>query len=156
RLIRALEYSDPELRMPPTGKLPAREIEAFRTWIAGGAPDPRAPDPRDGTAGPAPTAPRRGLDIESGRKWWSFQPVREATPPRGKDAAWARTKLDLFVLAKLEENRVKPSPAADAATLIQRAYLDLTGLRPSFEEVAAFQSGQSPDAYERVVDRLLD
>jgi hypothetical protein len=151
RLIEALEYKDSELRMPPTGKLPAHEIEAFRQWIAGGAPDPRVE-----TAGPAPASPKRGMDLEAGRKWWSFQPVREVPPPRVNNAAWARKKIDFFLLAKLESNGVKPSPQADAATLIERAYLDLTGLRPSYEEVAAFQKDPSPDAYERLVDRLLD
>jgi len=75
---------------------------------------------------------------------------------RGKDAAWARKKIDFFVLAKLEENHLRPSPAADAATLIERACLDLTGLRPTYDEVAAFEKDRSPDAYERLVDRLLD
>jgi len=153
RLIEALEYKDAELRMPPTGKLSGREIEAFRTWIAAGAPDPR----EDSVAGkPGAAAPvKRGMDIETGRKWWSFQPVREAPAPQVRDAQWTRKKVDFFVLAKLEENKVKPSPAADAATLIQRAYLDLTGLRPTYEEVTAFEKDRAPDAYERLVDRLL-
>jgi hypothetical protein len=150
RLIEALEYKDSELRMPPTGKLSAREIDAFRKWIAGGAPDPR-----EDSATAAPVA-KRGMDIETGRKWWSFQPVREAPAPKVRDAAWARKKIDFFVLAKLEENHVQPSAPADAATLIQRAYLDLTGLRPTYDEVAAFEKDRSPDAYERLVDRLLD
>ena len=164
RLIEALEYKDSELRMPPTGKLSAREIDAFRKWIAGGAPDPR-----EDKASAAPVA-KRGMDIETGRKWWSFQPVREVTAPQVpaskmaasqvpastiKDAAWARKKIDSFVLAKLQESHLQPSPAADAATLIQRAYLDLTGLRPTYGEVAAFEKDRSPDAYERLVDRLL-
>jgi len=151
RLIEALEYKDSELRMPPTGKLSAREIEAFRTWIAGGAPDPR----EDSAA--AQSAPvKRGMDIETGRKWWSFQPVREAQPPQVRDQSWTRRKIDFFVLARLEENKVKPSPEADAATLIQRAYLDLTGLRSPYEEVKAFEKDRAPDAYERLVERLLD
>jgi hypothetical protein len=150
RLMEALEYKDSELRMPPTGKLPAREIDAFRKWIAGGAPDPR-----EDKSSAAPVA-KRGMDIETGRKWWSFQAVHEAPAPKVKDAAWARRKIDFFVLARLEENHVSPSPAAAAATLIQRAYLDLTGLRPTYDEVAAFAKDPSPDAYERLVERLLD
>ena len=150
RLIEALEYKDSELRMPPTGKLSAREIDAFRKWIAGGAPDPR-----EETAPAAPVA-KRGMDIETGRKWWSFQPVREAPAPKVTDAAWPRKKIDIFVLAKLEENHVRPSPQANAATLIQRAYLDLTGLRPTYDEAAAFEKDPSPDAYERLVEHLLN
>ena len=153
RLIEALEYKDSELRMPPSGKLPAREIEAFRQWIAGGAPDPRVDTAA--SSAPAPAKPH-GMDLETGRKWWSFQPLRESPAPLVKDAAWARKKIDFFVLAKLEAKGLKPSPPADAATLIERAYLDLTGLRPSYEEVAAFQKNPSPDAYEKLVDRLLD
>ena len=95
------------------------------------------------------------MDLETGRKWWAFQPVKEVAPPAVKDAAWVRRKADRFVLAKLEEAGLKPSPEADRRTLIRRAYLDLTGLRPTYEEVEAFAQDDSPGAYERLVDRLL-
>src|SRR5438046_3068847 len=106
RLMRALSYSDTQLRMPPTGKLADSEIAAFEKWIAAGAPDPRED-------APATVAPKKGMDIEAGRKWWSFQPVRQIPPPKVKDSAWPRSKIDFFVLAKLEENKLKPSEAAD-------------------------------------------
>ena len=154
RLIGALNYTDPELRMPPTGKLSDREIAAFTQWIEAGAPDPREDAPAAGA--PVPTAAKKGMDVETGRKWWAFQPVREIPAPEVKDAAFPRKKIDAFVLAKLEENKLKPSAAADAATLIRRAYLDLTGLKPSYEEVEAFRKDTSPDAYERLIDRLLE
>jgi len=151
RLVAALSYTDPELRMPPTGKLTDREIAAFTQWIQGGAPDPRedvAP------ATPATTA-LKGMDVETGRKWWAFQPVVEAPAPKVRDASWPRRKIDSFVLAKLEEANLKPSAPADRATLIRRVYLDLTGLKPTYEEVEAFRRDPAPDAYERLVDRLL-
>ena len=71
------------------------------------------------------------------------------------DTRWAKTKIDHFVLAKLRENHLELSPAADRAVLIRRAYLDLTGLRPTYEQVEAFVKDDSPDAYQRVVDQLL-
>jgi len=154
RLIGALKYTDPELRMPPTGKLSDREIAPFTQWIEAGAPDPREDAPAAGA--PAPTAAKKGMDVETGRKWWAFQPVREIPAPRVLDARWPRKKIDAFVLAKLEESKLKPSAEADRATLVRRVYLDLTGLKPSYEEVEAFRKDTSPDAYQRLVDRLLE
>jgi Protein of unknown function (DUF1553)/Protein of unknown function (DUF1549)/Planctomycete cytochrome C len=150
RLIRALSYSDPQLRMPPTGKLADAEIAAFEQWIAAGATDPRQDVPAA-----APVAARRGMDLETGRKWWSFQPVRELPAPKVKASTWPKKKIDSFLLAKLEAQKLKPSPQADPATLIRRAYLDLTGLKPTYEEVEAFARDRSPDAYPRLIERLL-
>src|SRR5439155_11497596 len=115
-----------------------------KKWIADGAIDPREDSP-------AAPAPQKGMDLETGRKWWSFQPVREMPAPKVKNAAWARNKIDSFVLAKLEEKKLDPSPVADAATLIRRAYLDLTGLKPSYEEVKAF----TLDDYPKLIEKLL-
>ncbi len=153
RLVAALSYTDPELRMPPTGKLTDREIAAFAQWIQAGAPDPREDAPASPSALPTSTA--KGMDIETGRKWWSFQPVAEVAAPHVADASWPRQKIDSFVLAKLEAANLKPSAPADPATLIRRAYLDLTGLKPTYEEIEAFRQDHAPDAYERLVDRLL-
>jgi hypothetical protein len=86
---------------------------------------------------------------------WAYQPIRSPAAPAVKDKRWARTPIDAFVLAKLEEHKLKPSPEADRATLIRRLTLDLHGLIPSPEEAQAFVNDRSPDAYEKVVDRLL-
>lgn len=99
--------------------------------------------------------------IEEGRKHWAFQPLSQASPPAVKNAAWPRSDIDRFVLAKLEATGLSPAPEADAATLIRRLYLDLIGLLPSPEEVEAFvkqsdSSDKSDAAYEALVDRLLD
>ena len=127
RLLQALTYKQTELRMPPTGKLPDEKIAAFEKWIAAGAPDPREETPE--TANASPAAAKRGMDIETGRKWWAFQPVEPQPQPKFKDAAfakrWTREKIDEFVLARLEQNKLQPSPEADRATLIARASLDL-------------------------------
>src|SRR5579885_2828507 len=89
------------------------------------------------------------------RKYWAFQAVRRVDPPPVRDANWAASPIDLFILAKLEAKGLKPSPPADRITLIRRLSFDLIGLPPSPEEVDAFVKDPSPDAYERVVDRLL-
>ncbi|HLX41822.1 MAG TPA: DUF1553 domain-containing protein [Bryobacteraceae bacterium] len=153
RLLKALSYSDPNLQMPPAGKLSDSVIADFEQWIAAGAPDPRVEAPA-ATSSQSP-APLKGMSIEDGRKWWAFQPVNEKPAPGVKDAAWAKTKIDRFILAKLEEKNLTPSPKADSATLVTRAYIDLVGYRPSYDEVQAFVSDKSPDAYERLIDRLL-
>src|SRR5581483_8008662 len=151
RLLTALRYNDANLQMPPTGKLPDSVIAEFQTWIASGAPDPRT---GASTAAPAPP-PLRGMSIADGRKWWAFQPVQEKPAPHTKDSKWAETKIDSFILAKLEENKLKPSPTADRAALVQRVYVDLVGYKPSYEEVQAFVNDKSPKAYENLVDRLI-
>ncbi len=156
RLFNALTYNQTELRMPPTGKLPDEKILAFQKWIAAGAPDPRE-DTAEATNA-APVA-KKGMDIEHGRKWWAFQPVEAQSQPKIKNSAfakrWTKEKVDWFILAKLEQNKLQPSPEADRRTLIERASLDLTGLRPSYDEVEAFVADKDPHAYEKLIDRLL-
>jgi hypothetical protein len=150
RLLRALSYSDPHLQMPPGGKLPDAVLADFRKWIADGAVDPR---PDDGAA--ASARPLKGMSIEDGRKWWAFQPVGTQPQPAVKDTSWPRNEIDSFILSKLEAAGIKPSPATDRRTLVRRVYVDLWGFKPSYEEVEPFASDQSPDAYARLIDRLL-
>ena len=149
RLLKALSYTDPILQMPPTGKLPDPVIADFRQWIAAGATDPRTAP----AAGTPSTPPLKGMSVEDGRAWWAFQPVREGLAPKVKDTRWARTKIDSFILARLEAKKIKPSPAADRRTLVRRAYVDLVGYKPTFEEVEAF-ADTSANAWEKLVDRL--
>jgi hypothetical protein len=150
RLLKALQYTDAQLQMPPTGKLADGVIADFQQWIAAGAPDPR----KD-SAGAATPAPLKGMPIEEGRKWWAFQAVHPMPPPPVKNAAWAKTAIDPFILAKLEKANLKPSPAATPRELVERAYIDLLGYKPSYEEVEAFVNDRSPKAYESLIDRLL-
>jgi hypothetical protein len=89
------------------------------------------------------------------KKWWAFQPVVKHTPPDVAAQSWVQTDIDRFILAKLEERKISPNPAADRVTLLRRVTQDLTGLPPTPEEVQAFLSDTSPQAFEKVVDRLL-
>src|SRR5690348_15720364 len=89
------------------------------------------------------------------RRWWAFQRVVKPAVPEPGNRAWVRNDIDAFILAKLEQKNLKPTPAADRITLIRRATLDLTGLVPTPEEVQAFVSDASPDAFAKVVERLL-
>jgi hypothetical protein len=150
RLLQALRYSDPKLQMPPTGKLPDAVIADFENWIAAGAPDPR-----EDAAPTEARAPLKGMPVEDGRDWWAFQPVREMPAPDVRDSRWPKTKIDSFLLARLEEKEIAPSPAADRRTLVQRVYVDLVGYKPTYEEVEAFVNDKSADAYGKLVDRLL-
>jgi mono/diheme cytochrome c family protein len=142
-LIRAVRGNDPDLQMPPKEKLTAQQIADLVAWVHMGAPDPRVGQSQ-------PLAP--AVDANT---FWSFQPPRDPPVPQVKDAVWARNDVDRFVLAKLEEKGLKPSPEADRRTLIRRATFDLTGLPPTAEEVDAFLADASPDAYDRMVERLL-
>ena len=155
RLLKALTYTQTELRMPPSGKLPDEKIAAFEKWIKAGAPDPRDETAETSKALPA----KKGMDIETGRKWWAFQPVSPLPLPKVANAAmakrWAKDKVDWYIFSNLEKNKLRPSPETDKRTLIERASLDLTGLRPSFEEVQAFAADKDPKAYENLIDRLL-
>lgn len=150
RLLTAIRFNDPHLQMPPSGKLAPTVVENFERWIAAGAPDPRVDAPAA-----AATTPLKGMSIDDGRKWWAFQPVKELPAPVVKATHWPRRKVDSYLLAKLEEKQLAPSPPADARTLVQRAYIDLLGLRPTYEEVEAFVNDKSPDAYEKLIDKLL-
>jgi hypothetical protein len=141
-MLRAVGYTDSNLQMPPKGKLPAAKVEALTAWVKMGAPWPATPS----------AAAARGEGV---KPHWAFQPVREPALPTVRDAAWATTPLDQFVLAKLEAKGLRPSAPADKRTLIRRVTYDLTGLPPTPEETDAFLADRSPDAYERVVDRLL-
>ena len=144
-ILKAIHARDGLKRMPPEGKLTAREIAALTRWIKEGAIDPR-----DGS----PAKPV-GTTVEAARKWWAFRPLATVPIPEVKDRGWVRTPIDAFVLKKLEDAKVQPAPAADASTLLRRVYFDLTGLPPTPAEQEAFLLAPTPLAYERVVDRLL-
>jgi len=143
-LVKALRY-DANPKMPPGGKLPADQIAAVETWVKAGAVWPKTE--KTGPPSYTITAERRAF--------WSFQPVKPATPPNVKDSKWARTEIDRFLAAKLEARGLHPVRPADRRTLIRRAAYDLTGLPPTAEEVDAFEHDRSPDAFAKVVDRLL-
>lgn len=148
-LIQAVRWSDGDLKMPPKKKLAADQIAVLEAWIQRGAPW--------GSSG-AGTAGRRkqvGLSIAEGRNFWAYTPVRKPAIPRAKDASWAKTEIDRFILARLEERGFRPSPPARKPVLLRRLYFDLVGIAPSPEQIDDFVRDESADAYEHVVDQLL-
>ncbi len=153
-LISAINHSD-KLLMPPKEKLSRADIAAITEWIRVGAPWPNSekvkPSPHKKKS--HPTGP---LFTEEEKNFWSFQPLVKQSPPAVKNANWAASPLDAFVLAKLEAAGLHPAPAADKRTLLRRVTFDLTGLPPTPEEVQAFLQDNSPQALATVIDRLLD
>jgi hypothetical protein len=147
-IIAAVEQHG-ELKMPPEGKLSPGEVDRLRRWIELDMPWPES------HAGDSVAPGTAAADRDDPRDWWAFRPVRAATPPAVKDAAWVRSEIDRFILAALEAREMRPSPAADRRPLIRRATYDLTGLPPTPEEVESFVADGSPGAFARVVDRLL-
>jgi hypothetical protein len=141
RLIEAVRYLNEDLQMPPDGPLSADKIDTLVRWIEAGAVWPDA----DGTE----------ADADLWRSHWAFQPVHEPPPTDVSQPAWCRTAVDRFVLSRLDGLGLAPSRPADRRTLIRRLSYDLLGLPPTPEETAAFENDPSPDAVDRLVDRLL-
>jgi mono/diheme cytochrome c family protein len=147
-LIKAVRYTDPDLQMPPKDKkLSAEQIAAIEQWV------------KDGAVWPGQTGQSakrvRGKITDEDRKWWAFQPLAKPEPPKVDDHGWARNDLDRFIFQKLQQSGLKPSSEASRIALARRAYFDLTGLPPTPEEVDSFVADKSPDAYEKLVDKLL-
>ena len=133
--------------MPPSEKkVPADQIAIIEKWIAAGAPTLRDE--------PATLPPGLGITDEE-RAYWFYQPLTRPTPPTFTPADRVRTPIDAFILAKLREQNLGFGPDADKATLLRRATFDLTGLPPTRPELDAFVADDSPDAYEKALDRLL-
>ena len=146
-LIHAINH-DTSLQMPPKEKLPLAEVGVLTKWVNEGAVWPNAEIPRQRRNDRKRTVETEFTEEE--RSHWAFQPVREPAVPSG-----GRTPIDAFVLRRLTENGLRPAVPADRRTLIRRATFDLHGLPPTPEEVDDFVSDPSPDAFDRVVDRLL-
>ncbi len=142
-LISAVRHAG-DVKMPPSGKLKDKQIDAIAQWVRLGALWPTSPD----TTG--------DKLAEAHRRHWAFQPIGDPPLPDVKDVRWERTPIDRFVLAKLEAAGLMPSPPADRRTLIRRVTYDLTGLPPTPEQVAAFVNDTDPDAYRKLIDRLLE
>jgi mono/diheme cytochrome c family protein len=145
-LIKAVRYADEDLQMPPNDKkLAAEQIALLEAWVKMGAPVPAHSD-----------APRLMTEVAEARaKHWAFQPVQKPALPEVKKSRWVQTPVDNFILAKLEQEKLTPAKTADRRTLIRRLSYDLIGLPPTPDEVEAFVKNKSPDAYEKLVDRLL-
>ncbi|MGI8980905.1 MAG: PSD1 and planctomycete cytochrome C domain-containing protein [Pirellulaceae bacterium] len=138
------------IEMPPDKKLADADIATLTEWVKLGAPWPDEP------GGNGPTLRKtRGKITDEDRSYWAFQPVRKVVAPEIDNDAWSRGSIDRFLLAKMIPEGLHPAAEADKATLIRRINFDLLGLPPSSEEVAAFVNDKGPDAYERLIDRLL-
>jgi len=146
-LIQAVAQTHEELKMPPGGKLPEPSVAIITQWVALGAP-------WSATASKGAASSRiEGHDPPTPH--WSLQPLVSPSVPQVKDRNWAGTAVDAFILARLEAAGLTPSARADKRTLIRRATIDLWGIPPSAEEIDAFELDSTPDAFARVVDRLL-
>jgi hypothetical protein len=147
-LMEAIRYTNKDFAMPPEkagGKLPDAIVKDLEAWVKMGAPDPR-----DGAAKIV-----KKYDTGEARKWWAFQPVQKPAVPAAKDSAWPRGDIDQFLLAALEGKGLKPVGDADKPTLLRRVFFDLIGLPPTPQQINDFMKDTSPDAYAKVVDRLL-
>jgi hypothetical protein len=145
-LIAAIRHETFE--MPPKSKLPKAVIDDFVKWVEMGAPDPRS--------GEQVVVEKKDVDVEEGKRFWSFQPLKNAAPPEVKSTDWCNTDIDRFILTKLEERSISPNTQAASRTLIRRLYFDLWGLPPESADVEVFVNDDAPDRVTRLVDRLLD
>src|SRR5262249_19213284 len=144
-LLQAISYANDDLKMPPKGKLAQAQIEVLTQWVHLGAPYGKTSVVKHGP-------PK--VDAEA-KSFWSFKPVVRPALPAVKNKAWVKSPTDAFLLAKLEAAGLPPAPPAERGALLHRVYYDLTGLPPTPREVEDFLADKSPDAYEKVVDRLL-
>ena len=153
-LIEAVNYRNEDMAMPPKRKLPDGQINLLTQWVQMGAPWPGADLEPDRAA--SPDADQPAYDWERFRReHWSFRPVTKPQLPDVSADGWAKSPVDRFILAKLEDQGMHANPRAEKSILIRRAYFDLTGLPPSAAEVDAFVADNRPDAFAEVVDSLL-
>ncbi len=144
-LMKAIRYVDPDLQMPPKKPLAEQQIKNFETWIKMGAPYPEVQSSKF----------KVQSSSESASSHWAFQPIKNFAPPKVRNRKWPKNEVDQFILAKLEENNLSPVSSADRRTLIRRATFDLIGLPPTPDEIENFLADKSPNAFEKILDRLL-
>ena len=142
-LIAAIRHES--LEMPPKEKLSAQVIADFEKWVQIGAPDPRD----------ELVATTTGIDIAAARRSWTYQTPKLPPEPTITNNKWPRSKIDRLLLATLESNHLTPAPPADKRTLIRRAAYDLLGLPPTADEITAFLTDDSANAFARAVDEML-
>jgi mono/diheme cytochrome c family protein len=147
-LLQAVGHTHKTLKMPPKKQLSADEVADLTQWIKDGAAWPR-------DELPASVGKYKAKYAQLRNEHWAWQPLRDAKAPPVKNVAWVRDAIDRYVLAALEEKGLKPVEDADRLTLIRRVTFDLTGLPPTPEAIDEFVTDSSPDAFTKVVDRLL-
>ena len=147
-LIEAVRYESYE--MPPKGQLNERDIDTLVRWVNMGAPWPKE-------AAPVAQGSVETFDLEKRKsEFWVWQPIEDAAAPKVMDTSWPRSDIDRHILARLEQEGLRPSRDADRSAILRRLYFDLIGLPPTPEEASAFLADTTDDAIERVVDRLLE
>jgi len=150
-LVQVVNYSS-DIQMPPDGKLSPGEIELLTSWVQRGLPWPG-----DQSDVPSESSKPKSFAItDEQRSFWSFRDIHAVAPPTVQQSDWPRNNIDRFVLSAMEQNQLSPATAADKRMLLRRATFDLVGLPPTIEELDAFLADDSPDAFGRVIDRLLD
>ena len=153
RLLKAISYQE-TLKMPPKGRLKDEEIAVLTAWVKMGAPWPVQAEAVSEAKPKNKTTVREFTETE--KAFWAFQPMQSPAVPRVKNQAWVKSPVDAFILQKLEEKNLMPAPPADKLTLLRRATFDLTGLPPTETEISDFLADRSPDAFKKVVERLLE
>lgn len=143
-ILDAINYRD--LEMPPKGKLPQAQIDILTKWVKMGAP---------WSSGKIKATHGIPVVDDAAKNFWAFRPIAKPEIPKVNDAAWVKTPIDAFILAKLEAAGLKPAPPTERGALLRRVYYDLIGLPPTCEEVDAFMKDDRADAYPRLIDRLL-
>ncbi|MDG2390073.1 MAG: PSD1 and planctomycete cytochrome C domain-containing protein [Planctomycetaceae bacterium] len=147
-LIEVVSFKNPDLQMPPEGKLSQLEIELLSGWIRMGSSLPEY------QAEPVPEG--ASIDYLQVRQFWSVRPLTKPPLPKVKQTERVKTAIDRFIFERLEEEQFTLRPEADRQTLIRRLTFDLTGLPPTSEEVEQYLADESTDAYEKLVERLLE
>jgi len=147
-MIEAVQYRS--LEMPPNGKLPQTEVDKLVRWIEMGAPWPEEEQ------NPVAGGPSKKFELtEEQLSHWAFQPVASPAPPAVADVAWAGNPVDQFLFDSMQKHGVQPNGLADRAVLLRRVTYDLTGLPPSVEELHDYLADESPEAWSKVIERLL-
>ncbi|MBG85630.1 MAG: hypothetical protein CMO80_01865 [Verrucomicrobiales bacterium] len=151
-LLQMISYTDEHHEMPPKGKLPDADLAAFKEWILLGAPY----NPAREIVGEKHEESDFTKVNEQNKNYWAFRPVKRPERPQVKSTPWSKTAIDAFIFDKLNQAGLRPNSPASRAQLIRRAYYDMIGLPPTLEEVKAFVADESPKAFEKVTDDLLD
>ncbi|MFN7844482.1 MAG: DUF1553 domain-containing protein [Pirellula sp.] len=149
-LMRVVSYKDPDMQMPPDGKLTDDQIADLAKWIRMKAPDPRTEDTV------AAVKAKTEIDWTQARDFWSLRPLSHTQPPKIKDSSWPLNPIDQFIAARFEMANLSPASDADKRTWIRRATFDLIGLPPTHDEIEAFLADETTESYSKVVDRLLN
>ena len=145
-LIQAIRYEG--LEMPPSGKLPATDIQVLVEWVQRGAPMPAQ------TA--ATQRPKSAEFSNDDRSWWAIQPLTERPVPAPANDSWSRNDIDRFILDAMLRQKLRPAPEADRLTLLRRLTFEVTGLPPNNKQIEDFLNDNRPDAWEQLVDQLLN